>query len=100
MVGKPEGNVVTMEKMRMSIKEAERLGVMRQIDKKDLTARKASEELGISLKQLRRVRKRYLAEGAPGLISKERGQPSGNRIQAGNWIAPNKILRLWPDISK
>ena len=53
--------MATMEKVRMSIKEAERLGVMRQIDKKDLTVRKASEELGICLKQLRRVRKRYLA---------------------------------------
>jgi hypothetical protein len=64
---------------------------MRQIDKKDLTARKASEELGISLKQLRRVRKRYLAEGAAGLISKKKGQPSGNKIRVA---VRNKVLGL------
>ena len=50
------------------------------MDKNNLTPRKASEELGISLKQLRRVRKRYLKEGSAGLISKKRGQPSGNKI--------------------
>ena len=64
----------------MSIKEANRLGVMKRIDKKDLTPKKACEELGISIKQLRRVRKRYLAEGETGLISKKRGQVSGNKI--------------------
>jgi Winged helix-turn helix len=80
MVGKSEGDMATEEKMRMSVKEAGRLGIMRQMDKKNLTPRKAAEELGLSLKQLRRVRKRYLAEGKTGLLSKKRGQISGNRI--------------------
>jgi Helix-turn-helix domain len=79
------------EKPRMSVKEADRLGIMRQMDKKDLTARKASEELGISLKQLRRVRKRYLTQGAAGLISKKKGQPSGNKIRVE---VRNKVLGL------
>jgi len=72
--------MATEEKLRMSVKEADRLGIMKQMDKKNLTPRKAAEELGLSLKQLRRVRKRYLAEGAAGLLSKKRGQVSGNRI--------------------
>lgn len=72
--------MLTEEKLRMTVKEAGRLGIMRQMDKKDLTPRKAAEELGISLKQLRRVRKRYLAEGEAGLLSKKRGQISGNKI--------------------
>lgn len=72
--------MATEEKLRMSVKEAGRLGIMRQMDKKNLTPRKAAEELGLSLKQLRRVRKRYLAEGAAGLLSKKRGQVSGNKI--------------------
>lgn len=64
----------------MSIKEAIRLGIMRQMDKKYFTTKRAAEELGMSLKQLRRVRTRYLAEGKAGLISKKRGQVSGNKI--------------------
>lgn len=72
--------MATEEKLRMSVKEAGRLGIMRQMDKKDLTPQRAAEELGLSLKQLRRVRKRYLAEGAVGLLSKKRGRVSSNRI--------------------
>lgn len=71
--------MATEETLRMSVKEAGRLGIMRRMDKKDLTTRKAGEELGISLKQLRRIRKRYLIEGAAGLLSKKRGQVSSNK---------------------
>jgi len=77
----------------MSIKEASRLGIMRQIDKKDFTVKKAAEELNISLKQLRRIRKRYLAEGAAGLISKKRGQPSGNKIRVETRDKVMSLLR-------
>lgn len=72
--------MATEEKLRMSIKEAYRLGIMRRMDKNDLTPKKASEELSLSLKQLRRVRKRYLAEGEAGLLSKKRGRISNNKI--------------------
>jgi hypothetical protein len=68
------------EIVQMSIKEAERLGVMRQIDKKILTIRQAGEELGISLRQAKRIRKRYLDQGEAGLISKKRGKASNRRI--------------------
>lgn len=64
----------------MSIKEANRLSIMRQIDKKILTLKKASEELGVSIRQAIRIRKRYLNEGEKGLISKHVGKVSPNRI--------------------
>src|ERR1700722_4527023 len=63
------GRCPMKENLKMSIREAERLSIMRQIDKKILTLRKASEELGISLRQTKRVRKRYLENGEKGLIS-------------------------------
>lgn len=69
----------TLETM-MSIKEAERLGVMRLIDKKDLSLSQASLELGLSIRQVKRIRKRYQQEGDQGLISRRRGHPSGNKI--------------------
>ena len=68
------------EKVQMSIKEAERLGVMKQVDKKILILRKASEELGVSLRQTKRIRKRYLENGATGLISQKRGKESNRKI--------------------
>jgi hypothetical protein len=71
---------VILEKVAMSINEANRLSIMRQIDKKILTLQRASEELGVSLRQTKRIRKRYLSEGEIGLISKHRGKISPNRI--------------------
>ena len=65
----------------MSIKEANRLSVMRQVDKKMFNMQKASEELGISLRQAKRIRRSYLLHGELGLISKHRGKISPNRIK-------------------
>ncbi|MCB9092692.1 MAG: ISNCY family transposase [Pseudobdellovibrionaceae bacterium] len=63
----------------MSTKEAQRFGIMQQVDKKVLTLRKASEELGLSLSQTKKIRKRYRLEGPEGLISKHLGKISPNR---------------------
>ena len=68
------------ERVQMSIKEAERLSVMRQVDKKIFTIAQVGKELGLSLRQAKRVRKRYLSQGARGLISLKRGQISNRRI--------------------
>ncbi len=70
------------EMLKMTLKEAERLSVMRQVDKKNLTLRKASEELGLSLRQTKRIRRRYKEEGEEGLISLKRGRESNRRISA------------------
>ena len=76
----------------MSLKEADQLSVMRQIDKKVLSLKKAAEELGISLRQARRIRKRYLKEGERGLISKHKGKISPNRIDPKLRATVTKIL--------
>jgi hypothetical protein len=77
----------------MSIKEANRLSVMRQVDKKILTLEKASEELGVSLRQTKRIRKRYVLNGEAGLISKHCGKVSPNRIDFKLKESVLKILR-------
>jgi Integrase core domain len=66
----------------MTIKEANRLGIMKQIDKKLLSLRKAAEELGTSLRQAKRIWKRYKSEGDLGVISKHFGKVSPNRIDS------------------
>ena len=76
----------------MSIKEANRLSIMRQVDKKILSMTKAAEALGTSLRQAKRIRKRYKAEGEQGLISKHRGKISPNRIKPKLKEAVIKIL--------
>lgn len=63
----------------MSVKEAERLSMMKQVDKKILTLRRGAEELGISLRQIKRIRKRYREQGSKGLISLKRGKESNRK---------------------
>ena len=76
----------------MSIKEAERLSIMQQIDKKVFTLRQASQELALSLRHTKRLRKRYRLEGAEGLISKHVGKVSPNRIDPKTRADVLKIL--------
>jgi len=83
---------ITLENM-MSVKEAERLSIMRQIDSKILNMQRAGEALGVSLRQAKRIRKRYLSKGAEGLISRHRGKISPNRIQPKIKEAMIKILQ-------
>ena len=54
---------MTEERVKMGVKEADRLGVMKQIDRKNLTLLLTSKQLGFSLRQIKRIRKRYLKEG-------------------------------------
>lgn len=79
------------EQLKMSIKEAERLSIMRQVDKKILTLEEAGKEIGLSLRQTKRIRKCYLAQGEQGVISKKRGQTSNRKIKEET---REKILRL------
>ena len=53
-----------MEKRKMSLKEAKRLSIMQQIDKKIFTLRQASQELALSLRHSKRLRKRYRLQEA------------------------------------
>ena len=63
----------------MSMPELDRLKVFEQIKARRLTKIEAAKRLGLCREQVHRLFKKYCAEGAQGLISKKRGQPSNNR---------------------
>ena len=64
----------------MSTRELDRLQVLGRVAEKRLTQREAAVILGVTDRQLRRIWKRYQAEGAAGLVSKRRGQASNRRL--------------------
>lgn len=64
----------------MSRKELDRATVIRQVVEKKLKQNQAAKQLGITARQVRRLVKRYRAEGEAGLTSSRRGQPSNNRL--------------------
>lgn len=68
------------ETIAMSHRELDRVGVMRQLIDRELRQRTAAQQLGMSVRQVKRLLKAYRQAGAAGLVSKRRGHPSNNRI--------------------
>jgi transposase len=62
--------------LAMSQRERSRLVMMTRVREKAMTIREASEMVGVSYRQGRRIYKRYREEGDRGLTHRNRGQPS------------------------
>ncbi len=66
--------------LTMSQKEVKCLEIIQRAVSKELRQAEAAELLNITTRQVRNLKKRYLSGGAEGLISKQRGKPSNNRL--------------------
>ncbi len=66
----------------MSAKERRRVGIMAEIKAKELSLVEASAVLGLSYRQIKRVWRRYRAEGDAGLVHVLRGKPGHRRKPA------------------
>lgn len=60
----------------MSGKETSRPGLLRSLCARLITTRQAAEALRLSPRQVRRLKARFQADGARGLVHRGRGQPS------------------------
>src|SRR3990170_1196018 len=69
------------ETITMSMKEANRIAILDKLVKKELKQNRAAKLLGLSVRQVRRLMKRYKKEGAVGIIHQLRGIPSNRRIE-------------------
>ena len=78
----------------MSVKERKRLVVFERLREGQLTCGAAAERLGISLRQCARSYRRYVAEGAKGLVHRNRGRPS-NRAKPAEFRS--KVLRYYEE---
>jgi len=63
----------------MSAKEIDRLSVVQKIIDKRLTQALGAKQLGLTIRQVKRLVRKYRQYGAEGLISKQRGQVSNNK---------------------
>jgi len=78
--------------IRMSVKEAKRVGIIEQIVKGEITQVKAGYIIGITDRQVRRVLVRYKEGGVEGLIHRSRGKEGHNRIGE-----KDRILKIYHD---
>ena len=64
----------------MSQKEAKRAQVMELLTAGEINQKEAGQRLAVSVRQIKRIVRRYRETGLAGLISKKRGHPSNRRL--------------------
>lgn len=70
------------ELLTMSQRELSRLEVMQRLESRRLSQKAAAEQLKLTPRQVRRLQALYRLHGASGLVSRRRGKPSNNHIEA------------------
>jgi hypothetical protein len=71
-----------METLALSYEELDRVSVIERVIEKRLTQREAGRMLGLTSRQVRRLRRAYGRDGPVGLASKHRGRPSNRRLRS------------------
>lgn len=69
-----------MALITMSTREIDRLGVINRLIGRQIVAREASEQLNLSVRQVKRIKKRVKKQGAKGLIHRGRGRCGNRRL--------------------
>lgn len=69
-----------MNLVTMSTTEIDRLGVITKLDASELTAAEAAVQLNLSVRQVKRIKKRFKKQGAKGLIHRGRGKTSNRKL--------------------
>ncbi len=84
--------------MAMSASERERSHVMRALKKGLLRQRDAAERLGLSVRQIKRLVRRWRSEGDGGLVSRQRGRVSPRRLDTAKRARIEELLATkYPD---
>lgn len=68
------------ELLIMSTKEVERITTIQRVIDKKITQAIASEHLGLTVRQIKRLVRQYKQAGPAGLVSKQRGRPSNRKF--------------------
>jgi transposase len=77
----------------MSQRELSRLEVIQRVKRKTLRQRQAAELLRVSVRQVKRLCRAYESGGPAGLMGKQRGQPSNNRLPEKTTKRARQLLR-------
>lgn len=82
----------------MSQQEAKRAQIMEQLTAGNIDQKEAAKRMGVTVRQAKRIVKRYRASGVAGLISKKRGHPSNRRLpEATTRLAMQRVGEHYRD---
>jgi hypothetical protein len=77
----------------MSARELDRVTVLTNLKNKAINGTEAALQLHLSTRQVRRLKKRFAKQGAPGLTHRLRGKASNRRFKQSTVDAMLKLLR-------
>ena len=78
--------------LAMSGAERERLDVLLRLTRGELRQARAAELLGIGVRQVKRMVRRYRCEGEASVVSRRRGRPSNKRLDGATVAAIEAAL--------
>ena len=90
---KRKGADLNGDVLALSGAERERLDVLRRMMPGELRQACAAELLGIGVRQVKRLVRSYRCEGEASVVSRRRGKPSNNRLDAAKAAAIEAALR-------
>ena len=79
--------------LTMSVAELDRSHVVRQAVEDRLSQQEGAERLGIGVRQFKRLVRTWKRDGAAGLVSRQRGQASHNRLADGARVEVVRLLK-------
>lgn len=82
-----------MGDLLLGVRDAQRLGPVRAASEGRITNAKGAELTGLSLRQFKRLKRRYRRAGAAGLLHGNRGRPSPQRLPAAVREQIESLLR-------
>lgn len=83
-----------MKEVTLSMKEQEKLAIIIRYSDGVITGSEAAKQLGLTVRQIQRKKKAYLAEGMSSIIHKSKGKPTGRGFS--NDLS-DKILFLYKE---
>jgi hypothetical protein len=91
-------SVLPMELLPMSPIELIRLQAMHGLESRAITQQQAVGQLGLSVRQVKRLLRRFRLEAEAGLVSRTRGKPSNRRTNPARMeMALELVATLYPD---
>ena len=82
-----------MAELRTSLKERVRLEILARVERREITVARAADLAGVSLRQMRRLRKRYKKDSDAGVAHRSRGKPSNRRLPDATRVAVLELYR-------